>query len=90
MGFEWKLGIPVWKHFLLGTDFDGGRKNKHNFYVVNVNKKRTSKNKFKCFEEAFLHSHDCKILSDFMTIHICFSIERQRKTKLNRVSKQQG
>lgn len=43
MGFEWKLGIPVWKHFLLGTDFGGGRKNKHNFYVVNVNKKRTSK-----------------------------------------------
>ena len=36
MGFEWKLGIPVWKHFLLGTDFGGGRKNKHNFYVVNV------------------------------------------------------
>lgn len=35
-----------------------------------------------CFEEAFLHSHDSKILSDFMTIHIRFSIERQRKNEV--------
>ena len=35
-----------------------------------------------CFEEAFLHSHDSKILSDFMTVHIRFSIERQRKNEV--------
>lgn len=26
----------------------------------------------------FLHSHDSKILLDFMTIHNCFGIERQK------------
>jgi hypothetical protein len=26
--FGWKLGIPVWKHFLLGKDWEGVGKNK--------------------------------------------------------------
>lgn len=79
-----ETGIPVWKHFLLGTDFGGGRKNKHNFYVVNVNKKRTSKTNSHmfCFEEAFCIPMAPKILSDFMTIHIRFSIERQWKNEV--------
>ena len=61
----------------------GGGKNKHNFYVVNVNKKEQVKQiKTVYFDEAFLHSHDFKILLDLMTIYNCFSIERQRTNEL--------
>lgn len=59
---------------------DGQEKNKHNNYVVNVNKKEQVKQiKMFCFAEAFfLHSHDSRILLDFMTVYNCFRIKRQR------------
>lgn len=81
MGLGWKLGIPVWKHFLLGTDLGGVGKNRHSFYVVNVNKRKKQVKQIKmfCFAEIFSsYFHDSKILLDVMKIYNYFSIEIQR------------
>lgn len=90
MVFGWKLGVPIWKHFFYWVQIGGGRegvrKNKHNNYVVNVNKKEQVKQiKMFSFAEAFLHSHDSRILLDFMTIYNCFSIKRQRKREAKEI-----
>lgn len=83
----WRPNLETF--FLLGTDWggrEGVRKNKHNNYVVNVNKKEQVKQiKMFCFAEAFLHSHDSRILLDFMTIYNCFSIKRQRKREAKEI-----
>lgn len=92
MVFGWKLGIPIWKHFFIGYRLGGGaRKNKHNNYVVNVNKKEQVKQiKMFCFAEAFLHSHDSKILLDFMTIYNHFSIKRQWTNEVKEIPRVTG
>lgn len=68
---------PSLETFFIGYRFWWGEEKQTQFpYVVNVNKKEQVKQiHMFCFEEAFLHSHGSKILSDFMTIHIRFSIE---------------
>lgn len=92
MVFGWKLGVPIWKHFFIGYRLGGGvRKNKHNNYVVNVNKKEQVKQiKMFCFAEALSHSHDSRILLDFMTIYNCFSIRRQRMREAKEIPRATG
>lgn len=67
--------------FFIGYRFGWGLgvgKNKHNFYVVNVNKTQLKQIKIVCFDEAFLHFHNSKILLDLIKVYNCFSIEWQR------------
>ena len=47
-----------------------------------IKKEQVKQIKTVYFDEAFLHSHDFKILLDLMAIYNCFSIERQRTNEL--------